>query len=86
MENNEKGLTEVTKPRKVSTKRKVLPPKGEYLIQIKPQGGKVVWTGNGKDWLVKDREKAQVYKTLKGAERWIEKFAGKQGKTKIIPK
>ena len=69
----------------VSKTEIILPPKGLYLIEIQTPEG-VRWTGPGKDWLVKDLEKGQVYKTRNGAERWIEKFAKNQGKTKIISK
>lgn len=58
--------------------------KKTFKIKITVKRGTIRYTGNGKDWLVADVEKAQVYKTLKGAERWVEKFAKNQGKTQII--
>ena len=65
------------------TSKVLLPAKGSYLIAIETSEG-LRWTGPGKDWLVKDREKAQVYKTRNGAERWIAKFAKAQGEVEIV--
>ena len=59
------------------------PNKGKFVIQIETSEG-VRYTGPGKDWLVRDFEKAQIYKTRNGAERWVAKFAKAQGKTEIL--
>ena len=56
--------------------------KGRFVIQIETKEGRR-WTGPGKDWLVRDQEKAQIYKTRNGAQRWIEKFAKAQGDATI---
>jgi hypothetical protein len=49
-----------------------LPEKGRFLIEVQTPEG-VRWTGWGKGNRTAKREKAEVYKTRAGAERWIAK-------------
>ena len=82
---SEPAKVKKTKTETKKSKTKELPAKGTYVIEITPKGTtKKIWTGNGKDWVVKSKDSAQIYKTRAGAERWIEKFAKAQGTCKIV--
>lgn len=46
--------------------------KGKFVVEMTTELG-VFFTGLGAGWTVKNKESAQIYKTLNGAARWISK-------------
>lgn len=50
-----------------------LGPRGQFVVEVTLEDGTVKYTGFGKDYLTPTYDKAQVYKTMGGAQRWIEK-------------